>query len=229
MKEKLIDKIRKLLSLAGNNPNVEEAAAAAAKAQSLMLEHKLSIEEIPDEEKREECGKEDTNLGGNARSIMWRRVLYECIAKHHFCTTVYTANTKVSHIVGKPSHIAVTNYLYAYLAGEIERLYKDYLRRGAFLLNPNLRAFAFGAIRSIREKFEAERRAAQTQAGPACQALVLTEDRSTRLALARFFPRLSSKATISLSSSDAYGAGLDAGRGIGLRRGVGHTGGTLLG
>ena len=40
-KIKIIDKIRKLLSLAKKNSSIEEAASATAKAQALMEEHRI--------------------------------------------------------------------------------------------------------------------------------------------------------------------------------------------
>lgn len=44
-REQIADKIRKLLALAGNNPNEAEAGAALLKAQQLMAENDISIAE----------------------------------------------------------------------------------------------------------------------------------------------------------------------------------------
>lgn len=41
--KKLVEKVKKLLKLAGNNPSQEEANAAYAKAQELIAEHNLYI------------------------------------------------------------------------------------------------------------------------------------------------------------------------------------------
>ena len=43
-KEKIIDRIKKLLALSGNNPNEAEAEAALLKAQALMAEHDVSVD-----------------------------------------------------------------------------------------------------------------------------------------------------------------------------------------
>ena len=51
-KEKIIDKIRKLLELSKNNPNKEEAILALTKARELMFKHNVDIENIK---------KDDTN------------------------------------------------------------------------------------------------------------------------------------------------------------------------
>lgn len=46
---KVVRRITALLKLAGNNPNEHEAAAAAAKAQDLMLEHNIDLARIASE------------------------------------------------------------------------------------------------------------------------------------------------------------------------------------
>lgn len=43
---KLLDRIKKLLSLAGNNPNATEAASATAKAHTLMREHNIAMSQV---------------------------------------------------------------------------------------------------------------------------------------------------------------------------------------
>lgn len=48
-KEALMKKVEKLLSLAGNNPSQEEAQAAMAKAQKLIAEHNLNMDELEGE------------------------------------------------------------------------------------------------------------------------------------------------------------------------------------
>lgn len=48
-KETLMKKVETLLSLAGNNPSQEEAQAAMAKAQKLIAEHNLNMDELEDE------------------------------------------------------------------------------------------------------------------------------------------------------------------------------------
>ena len=43
MNDKLIERLKKLLALAGNNPSQEEANAAMAKAQAVALEHGIDL------------------------------------------------------------------------------------------------------------------------------------------------------------------------------------------
>lgn len=48
--DKIINKIKKLLALAGNNPNEQEAQAAYAKAQALMAQYSIELSEESGEE-----------------------------------------------------------------------------------------------------------------------------------------------------------------------------------
>ena len=50
-KEKIIDKIRKLLELSKNNPNKEEAILALTKARELMFKHNVDMENIKKDDK----------------------------------------------------------------------------------------------------------------------------------------------------------------------------------
>ena len=50
-KEKIIDKIRKLLELSKNNSNKEEAILALTKARELMFKHDINIENIEKDDK----------------------------------------------------------------------------------------------------------------------------------------------------------------------------------
>lgn len=50
-KEKIIDKIKKLLELSKNNPNKEEAILALTKARELMFKHNVDMENIKKDDK----------------------------------------------------------------------------------------------------------------------------------------------------------------------------------
>ena len=49
--DKMLEKVKKLLSLAGNNPSEEEAKAAAKKAQEIIAKYNLDLEDLPEGEK----------------------------------------------------------------------------------------------------------------------------------------------------------------------------------
>ena len=64
---KIADKIQKLLNLAGNNPNEEEAQAALLKAQKLMAQYNVDLESLGDGKKELKCSLELTKVKANPR------------------------------------------------------------------------------------------------------------------------------------------------------------------
>lgn len=81
--EKIVERIKKLLSLAGNNPSEEEASAAMLKAQELMAKYgvELSLDETADEE---EISIQQCNVGtGKA----WKSRLASIVADNFKCKT----------------------------------------------------------------------------------------------------------------------------------------------
>lgn len=54
--ESVLKKIRNLLALAGNNPNENEAHAAACKAQELLAKYHLSMSDIKEEKSEAKDG-----------------------------------------------------------------------------------------------------------------------------------------------------------------------------
>lgn len=49
--EKILNKIKNLLDLANNNPNENEAIAAALKAQELMAKYNIELDQLDSKEK----------------------------------------------------------------------------------------------------------------------------------------------------------------------------------
>ena len=77
--EKIMDKIKKLLALAGNNPSDEEAKAAALKAQQLMAEYNLTV---TDAEDKLEISQQSYNCGVDNQ---WKYSLSQVIAQNFRC------------------------------------------------------------------------------------------------------------------------------------------------
>lgn len=215
MQDRIIDKIRKLLALAGNNPNRAEALAAAAKAQALLMEHKLTVAEIP-EEQREEVDQTEVDLGGTRRSVNWRRSLYHTLSPFYFCKILQLPRTLRVAVVGKASHVEVLTYTYVYVARQIERLYIDWARARGLGLE-HLRSFAFGAILEVARTLE-EQAVRQAQQGQT-NALIVTENQLVLKKFKQLYPRtINNKSHFRVDSS--YLAGREAGRAITIRPGV---------
>jgi len=171
------DRVRKLLNLAGNNPNEAEAAAAAEKASRLMLEHGLLEADIvsdDDSQKVTEIRKVYA-----AKLNHWHGALAYGISKLNMCESYFETQyenisdspyrTKFTRqtgmvFVGKPSQVEVSHSMLEYLIEAIERQAKNDLRyqkkwhvsrfeeRGYWTKYRN--SFRYGAAVRLRDRME---------------------------------------------------------------------------
>lgn len=106
----MLEKVQKLLALAGNNPSEEEAKAAAMKAQELIAQYNLDLSALSAEEKIQ-CKllpAEHPNNNG------YRGTLAAILAPNFRCKSVYIG-TQI-HFFGREGDVdtcvSVFNYLY---------------------------------------------------------------------------------------------------------------------
>lgn len=127
--QEAIDKARKLLALAAGSTNPNEAAIAAARAQEILDRHRLSEAML---EAEDSTSKETVDFGlpleELKKSSTWKGRLARSVAEANSCMVYITSSgrsfeKKVSiQIVGRPSDIAKTQYMYSYLVSETDRL-----------------------------------------------------------------------------------------------------------
>ena len=128
MQDKLIDKIRKLLALAGS-PNENEAASASEKAQALLAEHNLSMSDVKSGTEKGADFIINGDTVTNARP--WRRSLGATIAKLYFCTYFFTTvgSDDRHSFVGEKHNIEVARLMFEYLTKTVDRLSRDGSRK----------------------------------------------------------------------------------------------------
>ncbi len=232
MENKLLDRIKKLQSLAGNNPSESEAIAAAAKVQELLLEHNLSMADVDGHEvgeTAEKVGKARYTIpNADELTITWKSYLYHGIAKNNFCNSLSHRGTLNISIVGKPSNVIAVCYLADVLINQIERLAakeaKSVLRNKALFQ----REYCFGAAQRIVARLREARE--RSTASVTSQALVLASGAELARVFGGFFPDVRRVSTQVSGRTSGFGAGRNAGNGISLPGG-GITAGTrgLLG
>ena len=93
MNDKILDRIRKLFALAGNNPNVHEAESAMKSAKRLLDKHNLSMFDVA--EKNEVGIKIEDNV-----NMPWIRTLYQAICLLYDCKYVLDKTSKpTKHLI----------------------------------------------------------------------------------------------------------------------------------
>jgi hypothetical protein len=242
-KDKMVDRVRKLLALA-NSSNEHEAAAAAAQAAALMVQFEIEaamldtdcepVTELPENEILDKSARNRvpwkvTIAGGIANSVGGR---------------VYTSGGTV-HVVAQPGKLATISYLYAYLVSEVNRLADLAYGRevsecdASLVSRPSARswknAFRLGAAGVIRSRLATQRAFTKQEAknkalaegggNRGCTALATTTRALEIMAKAEkdvdaFIRKnvgpLGRAAAASHSSNSGYGAGRQAGGSMGL-------------
>ncbi len=153
---RLIDRIQKLLALAGS-PERHEAEAAMRKAHQLMLEHNLSS--LPT------SGYEVCHLGDpTQRRTAMERAVVGLLGEFFFVRViqipVYLPLTgKTGHVFevcGAPANVAMAQHVFSFLLGTCLRLWRDAQRTSALPASERI-PFQSGVIRGFGDKLRSER------------------------------------------------------------------------
>jgi hypothetical protein len=149
-KDKVIEKVTKLLNLANNEGASEgERENALRMAQNLLTKHNiemLEVENYEQEEEREEVGLEFYHMN-------WTHTLANAVAKLFFCKYLIGRKinaTKGVHLFyGKQSNAITAKLMTEYL---IKNILKECRKNWTHNLCPESRSFALGASIKIRDR-----------------------------------------------------------------------------
>ncbi len=125
-RETIIDKVKKLFALAGNNPSESEATLAALKAQELLAKNNISMEEILDEEPE---GVIHGVVWANNRQ--WRTRLANIIAPNFKCKNFLRREGSKRGIVfvGHETDVKVAIQTFDFLFKTGGRLANEFVRQ----------------------------------------------------------------------------------------------------
>lgn len=155
-KEKIIDKIRKLLELSKNNPNKEEAILALTKARELMFKHNVDIENIK---------KDDTNYFEKIVQLKkWKNwiIFFVMYLNDAFGTfSLYNEYTKRVYFYGEKEKVLGVSEIFEFLFEIADYLamkeYRNYLKeygtgKGIYL------SYILGFINGVNNALEKQNR-----------------------------------------------------------------------
>lgn len=236
--EKIIDRIKKLLSLA-NSANENEAALAAALAAELMLKHEIAEARLV-----EDGGEllEDVNaetIDHTASCVAWKGLIANGLAESLGCK-MYYGRARVDGkrvrsyvIVGQESKRSAIKYMYQYLVAELDRLSGPAYRmevlecKHSDVPPPSARswknAFRLGAATTIHGRLTEQRKKTHKAAKAAGESQALIVVARAEEAVAAYMKKNIGKIhpgkLASYSSGSGFGAGRSAGRDVGLGSG----------
>lgn len=202
-KEKMIEKIRKVLELAKDNPSMEEGLAAALQAQKLMHKYNIHEEDVTLEEIKDDITsvfseqKHDSQLHG------WRKQLAMIIARNFRCKCYIQNQDVVFRGYITDAKIALDVYLNLYIIGNKlgSKAYHDQLNetgsgKGAY------NSFVGGFLRGIEEGL-----------GEQCTALMIVVPKEVEEEFEEFSAGFkTSKTSLSVTDPELYNKGKREGK-----------------
>ena len=219
-RENIIEKVRKLRTLAANPAaTVDEAAAAALAAELIIQKHALAEVELQmSQASQEEIMDDGTPLTDwGQRQTLWQNILTHGLAKAYNCSSVLkwneTGNPNI-YAIGKPSDISLLRYQYTFFVIELTRLSHKLapknLGRGTGKTWYN--SFYRGAVHAILDSLKSAKEEVRTQASS--EALVFIDQHLN--AIERFKNKKYPGSTTTHTAGgnidpDAYRKGLEAG------------------
>lgn len=118
-------RIRKLMALAGNNPNENERDLALKKAHDLMLEHGIT-------EVGEESDEIDVIMGDWMEGVVlkanWHRIVGSAVARLYGARHVFMSKLGRHRFAGMAHQIEAAEETFLIVVDQIEALYKSALR-----------------------------------------------------------------------------------------------------
>lgn len=163
-RDKLLDRIRRLLRLAESS-NVHEAASAAARAQELMTRHRIAAAAL-DQDDGSEAGIVDHRaepLDGSKRLRRWKTHLAVAVAQANGCRVYVLPRGKQRELilVGRAEDAELVRGLYEALRVQIEALTRKHC---AGQERSYRNAFRLGAVSTLTERLELARKQAAHRA-----------------------------------------------------------------
>jgi hypothetical protein len=221
MDERAIERIRKLLALATSS-NPHEAALAAERAVEIAQRHNLDLASLgPAEEER--YVQRELDVGGAAP---WRWLLMSAVARANFCRALRRRIAgrfqSEMFLVGERHNLAVCEFLFAFLAREVDRLAERGWRRARAVYGDWVEArswkndFRRGAVATISTRL-AERAARFAAESPAARALVLDKEAALEAALERLHPSAPTRSVRLRAAGHAFTQGQHEASRIDLR------------
>ena len=228
-KEKLLDKIRKLLAL-GESPNEHEASSAIAKAQELLEKYNLTMAEVGSKEDSEpeliECQVE-TDYSD------WQANLYNCVAKSNYCTIIVTPSHNKIHVIGRYVNVVASIELAQWLVQQFDRIaLSDVMRNYKTMLlepyphkNPESKkvykeGFMRGLVKNVSDRLKSDIASRQTVT---TNALVVRLQEEAYEFMRKLHPRTTTVST-NVRYSSGYTNGYNAGGQVSLTRPSHHVG-----
>jgi hypothetical protein len=216
-KDRIVERIARLLALA-ESPNQHEAEAAMAAAQRLMLRHNLEVARS-----RAVRNYRHLHLGEpTGRVAEHQRLVAMILGKYFFVEGIWISvyrplegkRGSVLEICSTPANLAIAEYVHGFLHQTAERLWRDHRKARGIRTDRDRRTFLSGVMVGFADKLA--RQAATSRS----EGLVWVKDGDLSQYFRRRHPHVRHVRHAGPRRTDAWAHGREAGRNIVLHKPV---------
>jgi hypothetical protein len=168
MNDKIIERLKKLLALAGNNPSQGEAEAAMAKAQEVAIEHGIDLAMLGASctENESEIIREDMELGQRLPTVSnyVTNILTDFFNVQIISTGSRERGRKLCFI-GLRDNVHTAKYIYTWLSETMVRCWHNYQDKTGVSVR-HKQGYLFGFYTGLVAKLQANKRAVEADKLP---------------------------------------------------------------
>lgn len=215
--QRVLDRVGKLLALA-ESPNVNEAQAAMAAAQKLLLKHNLEARG-----RTHARGYAYRHVGvAAARHAEHEKMLATLLGKHFFVEAIWIPiyvpledrRVTVLELLGTPANLEIAEYVHGYLLATADRLWREHKRDSNIASDRDRRTFLSGVMSGFAAKLAAQAKEHREQ------GLVWVRDADLDAFFGKRHPRVRTFSYGGGRKREAFVHGRTAGEKIVIHRGV---------
>ncbi|MEZ4309915.1 MAG: DUF2786 domain-containing protein [Polyangiaceae bacterium] len=212
---KVLERIAKLLALAGSS-NQNEAQAAMAAAQRLMLKHNIDTVQA-----RAERGYTFRHVGEpTGRVTEAERIVSAILGAHFFVETIWVPAYRpheakwgsVLEVCGSLPNVEMAAYVHDFLHHTAAQLWREHKKAAGISGDRDRRTFVAGVMAGFYEKLQSEKKKNQSK------GLVWVRDADLEGFYRRRHPRIQHVRSRGTRRTEAHAHGRAAGRSIELHR-----------
>lgn len=215
----LLDKIRKLMTLAEKGDE-HEAEVALAKAAEIMGKYGIEKEDVDDDGKYVTISIGKPFKTSSSENAYMSSLLNQFFSVRTITGQVVDSHTgdtsKITYICGTTVHVKIASYVYDAIQSHIELAWLKYCKDN--FVNSSLvrrrRDFAIGALQSLIEKLSGELEHTETM------ALIHVGDADLEKYYHRRFPYIVTTTHRSQRDQNAFNAGVSAGKNMNIHDGI---------
>lgn len=204
-KEHMINKVKKMLALAENNPSQEEAIAAALQAQKLMAKYNIHEDEVTLEEIKDEIDSVFSEQPHDSHLMKWRKILAKIVAEAFRCNAYMHGKDVVFRGYLEDAKLALEVYLSLYSVGHaLAKKTESKARSMNGTAKGVYNSFTAGFLKGVSDAFNEQ-----------CTALMIVTPKEVKEDFAQFCKEsCKSATTVSLKSNDykAFSSGYEEGK-----------------